>query len=289
MDKKMKLQQKTIEQLVILINERTQYRTGKNLVNFFNNLGFQDTYGRGFPSRGDYTESMLNHINGTEKIEKCIKQLFAPINFIGRFQELDQFISEINQYLSFDNYKVVRDRKIIKIIHSDEDIILNENNPLSEDEFLKQEFKDILIDKLNLDKKLTTVLNQTIEEIKKCLNSKSSLATIVLCGSALEGILVGIAKNNPEEFNSASASPKDKDGKTLKFQSWKLKNFIDVAKETGFLREDVQKFSHALRDCRNYIHPYKQVSQKFNPDEHTSKICFQVLKAAIYQITKREI
>ena len=285
----MKLQQKTIEQLTILINERTQYRTGKNLVNFFNNLGFQDTYYGGFPSRGDYTESMLNRINGTEKIEECIKQLFAPINFIGRFQELDQFISEINQYLGFDNYKVVRDRKIIKIIHSDEDIILNENNPLSEDEFLKQEFKDISIHKLNLDNTITEVLEQRMQEIEKCLNSKSALATIFLCGSTLEGILLGIAINNHKTFNSAIASPKDKDRKTLKFHDWKLSNFIDVAKETGFLKEDVKQFSHALRNFRNYIHPYEQASQKFNPDEHTAKICFQVLKAAIYQITKREI
>ena len=72
----------------------------------------------------------------------------------------------------------------------------------------------------------------------------------------------------------------------LKFQDWTLNNLIDVAKEVGFLNEDVKKFSHSLRDFRNYIHPRLQADAKFNPDEHTAKICFQVLKAAIYQITK---
>ena len=60
-----------------------------------------------------------------------------------------------------------------------------------------------------------------------------------------------------------------------------VSQLIDVACEIGFLKIDVKKFSHALRDFRNYIHPYQQFSSKFTPDSHTAKICFQVLKAAI--------
>ena len=53
------------------------------------------------------------------------------------------------------------------------------------------------------------------------------------------------------------------------------------------MKEDVKKFSHALRDFRNYIHPYQQMSIGFQPDEHTARICFQVLKAALYQIEQK--
>jgi len=38
---------------------------------------------------------------------------------------------------------------------------------------------------------------------------------------------------------------------------------------------DVKRFSHALRDFRNYIHPYEQWRNAFNPDEHTALICYQ--------------
>ena len=41
-----------------------------------------------------------------------------------------------------------------------------------------------------------------------------------------------------------------------------------------------KKFSHSLRDFRNYVHPYEQVVSSFTPDEHTAKVCFQALKAA---------
>ncbi|MCZ0933363.1 MAG: hypothetical protein OXJ52_09470, partial [Oligoflexia bacterium] len=134
-----------------------------------------------------------------------------------------------------------------------------------ESEFLKREFTDISLQKLELDSVITEVLQQRINEIEKCLKSKSALATIFLCGSALEGILFGVATNNPEIFNSANASPKNKNGKVLQFQNWTLSNFIDVSKEVSFLNEDVKKFSHALRDFRNYIHPYEQANQQFNP------------------------
>lgn len=120
------------------------------------------------------------------------------------------------------------------------------------------------------------------------MNSKASLACIFLCGSSLEGILLGVAANNPQKFNQAKASPKGRNGKVLQFPEWSLSNFIDVAKETGFINEDVKKFSHALRDFRNYIHPHEQASKCFNPDEHTAKLCWQVLKLAIFQIAKNQ-
>lgn len=162
-----------------------------------------------------------------------------------------------------------------------------EKENVTEDEFLKKEFEEVSISSLKLDGIITEILEQRLDEIKKCLESKSALATIFLCGSTLEGILLGVARNNPQKFNRAKASPKDKNCEVLQFHEWTLSSFIDVAKEIGFLKEDVKKFSHTLRDFRNYIHPYQQAKQKFNPDEHTAKLCWQVLKLAIFQIAKK--
>ena len=86
---------------------------------------------------------------------------------------------------------------------------------------------------------------------------------------------------NPQRFNQAPNSPKDMAGKVKPFPEWSLVQFIDVACELGYLKLDVKKFSHALRDFRNYIHPYQQLSSRFAPDQHTARICLQVLKAGI--------
>jgi len=160
---------------------------------------------------------------------------------------------------------------------------------VKEDDFLKKEFSEISVEKLDLDGVITEVLNIRLEEIKNCLSIKAPLAVIFLSGSTLEGVLLGIASKFPREFNQAKASPKDKEGKTLQFYQWTLSNFIDVAHEVGLLKEDVKKFSHSLRDFRNYIHPYEQVSARFNPDEHTAKISFHVLKAALFQLSEQKI
>ncbi len=160
---------------------------------------------------------------------------------------------------------------------------------ISEDEFINREFKDIFIDKLELDTGISEILKQRLEEINLCIKVKAPLAVVFLCGSTLEGILLGVAIKNSELFNKSPVSPKDKKGKVKKFQDWDLNSFIDVAYSLKLLDENIKKFAHSLRYFRNYIHPNEQMCRKFNPDEHTAKICWSVLQAAIAQLTKKTI
>jgi len=280
----MKIQQKTIEKLRELINEETEYRSGPNLINFFRDFGFNDTYGQGFPSRWVYTEDKLYALNNEGKIDACIKKLFSPINFIGKIDELDKHIAMLNQYLMFDGYKVIRNNSTIEVIKIGTDGVTIEST-VTEDELLNREFKDISLARLGLDPLLVEILDLRLDEIRKCLTVKAPLATIFLCGSTLEGILLGVSSMHASKFMLASAAPK-RDGSVLPLPNWKLTSYIDVAHEVGFLGDDVKKFSHALRDFRNYIHPHSQVLSQFQPDDHTAKICWQVLQAAIAQLSR---
>lgn len=72
----MKLSNRTLEKLRIIINgdDTASYRKGYQLVSFFNELGFQDVYGQGFPSRWVYTDDRLQKINGTPELDKCIRK-----------------------------------------------------------------------------------------------------------------------------------------------------------------------------------------------------------------------
>jgi hypothetical protein len=282
------LNSKTLEKLRLLINEETEYRSGPLLVNFFNELGFKENYFQGFPSRWIYTDDKLKKINGTPEIDKCIKKVFAPVNFIGRFDELDKYINEFNQFLAFDNWKVVRVEKEIVFVKADK-INFETKTEIKEDDFINREFEEISIDKLGLDSIVSESLNLRFDEIKKGINSIVPLSVIFLSGSSLEEILLGFASKFPKEFNQANSAPKDKEGKVKSFHEWTLSNFIDTANEIRFLKEDVKKFSHVLRDFRNYIHPYEQISKNFNPDIHTAKLCWQVLKVAVIQLSKNNV
>lgn len=161
----------------------------------------------------------------------------------------------------------------------------NVKKEVSEDEFLNQEFKNIDISLLNLETQ-TEIINQRLQEIKNCLNSNAPLSVIFLCGSTLEGILLNLALQNMKEFNTSKSAPK-KDGKVKQFHEWSLSDLINVSYEQNFIGLDIKKFSHALRDFRNFIHPYQQMSLNFNPDIHTAKISWQVLQATIYKLSNK--
>jgi len=152
-------------------------------------------------------------------------------------------------------------------------------------EFLKQDFGPLTFQKIPTAAPLIPILDSRLAEAIRCLKADSPLAVIFHCGSILEGLLLGVASANPQQFNQAPNSPKDKAGNVKQFHEWTLAQFIDVACETGHLKLDVKKFSHSLRDFRNYIHPYEQMSARFNPDRHTAEICLQVLKAAIASLS----
>lgn len=277
----------TLESLRDFINGKTEYRSGPELVKFFNSLGFNDTYYRGFPSRWQYTDEKLNQINGTPEIEKCIKMLFAPQKFIGDFKRLDQLINEFNQYLAFDGWKIIRDGKEIKFTEADQIDFSYPSELDNEKLFLEKEFGELHLEKLGLDNDITNILLLRIEEIKNCMTAHAPLAAIILLGSVLEGILLGIANQMPKEFNQSNSAPKNATNNAVKrFQEWSLANFIDVAYDLELINKDIKLYSQSLRDFRNYIHPYVQLTSKFIPNDETAKISFQVLKAAIFQLSK---
>lgn len=286
----MLLCEKSIEKLRIIINgdDTADYKSGPNLVSFFNKLGFDDSYGSGFPSRWIFTEHKLNEINGTNKLEKCIKAIFAVNNYIGRIDYLDSLISEFNQYLAFDKLKVIRDNEKILIEKLDRIIIFpNKEEPnISEKEFLQLEF-DKSIDDIGLNYNITEILKTRMVEAESNIKVGCSLSAIILIGSIAEGVLLGVATKYPRIFNMANSAPTNRnDGKVKAFNAWTLNDFIETAYELNIIYEDVKKFSHVLREFRNYIHPYQQLCSKFNPNINTAAICLQVLKALIEQVSE---
>ena len=155
--------------------------------------------------------------------------------------------------------------------------------------FLNKKFDSVNIKTLNLTTTMENVIQQRLDEIKKCLNGNIALGAIFLIGSTLEGLLIDVAKRNPEKFNKSKSAPSGSDGNIKKFKDWSLNSLIDVAHETNFIGLDVKKFSHNLRDFRNYIHPEEQVMQNFNPDKNTALIAYNVLLAAMEDLNKSKI
>lgn len=285
----MKLSEQSIKKLADIINEKSQYRSGPVLVEFFNELGFHDSYGQGFPSRINYTVDKIHSINGTSGIDECIKKTFEPRNFVENYQLMYDLIDEFNKHLMYDGWNIYLNGNEIsfkKVSFNVKDLYTPDSkNIKTESDFINLKIDKIDYNKLPIESSLIPIIQSRLTEIDNCLKSNSPLAVIFLCGSVLEGILFAIANENQKKFNTTSTAPRDKDTKVKLFKDWTLHNYIDVAKELGYISEDVKKFSSALQDFRNYIHPYQQLMSKFNPTIETAKLCTQVVKIAINQIS----
>lgn len=166
----MNLNIKTLEKLRELINEETEYRSGPKLIAFFNEyFDEQDIYEKGFPSRHAYTDTKLSQINNSSLLEKCIKDLLNPINFIGNFNALDQHIEDFNKYLEFDGVEVKRIDKTIKIIKSNQITKLIEENISFDEEHIHEQWKKALDRKYNDPEGAITIARTLIETVLKTI------------------------------------------------------------------------------------------------------------------------
>lgn len=116
----------------------SEYKTGPQLVRFFNDLGFDDNYGQGFPSRWSYAEERLLQLNEENKTEKVIQSYLAPINFIGKENLLNDLTTKINQYLEFDGYKIKIENKTVKVTSLDTGQIIVDKAPKIDNEFVRE-------------------------------------------------------------------------------------------------------------------------------------------------------
>ncbi len=128
---------------------------------------------------------------------------------------------------------------------------------------------------------LETVIQDRWLEAQKCQHAKAYFAAVIMMGSVLEALLLARVSQSPIDANRSPAAPKDKTGKVLAFHDWNLNSLIDVAVELKWIKSDRGDFSHALRQSRNVVHPYQQALTKAAFDEHTCKVCWQVLNASV--------
>ncbi|NPV13793.1 abortive infection family protein [candidate division WOR-3 bacterium] len=168
-----KISQETLEFLRDVITgdkKISAYNSGPKLVSFFNSLGFNDTYGRGFPSRRDYTETRLRELNEQERINEVFEAYFNPRNFIGKEDLLYKLRDRINEYLKYDGYKLeINDRRAMLVSTAVETIEVPEISKLDNE-----------------------VIRENIEKCDNRIKNGDFTGAITSARSFLEGLLLYI-------------------------------------------------------------------------------------------------
>ena len=108
---------RTIERLTEVIMgspERSPYRTGRALVEFFRDFGERDLYAHeSFPGRANYVREKLRKFNGTQTLERIVSSAF---DFVGEDGfDAEEQAGEFNRYLVRDGYRLALEYRVTRM------------------------------------------------------------------------------------------------------------------------------------------------------------------------------
>lgn len=258
-----------------------EYRSSSKLTAFFERAGLSRFIHDG-STRQRWALECLKKCNRNE-LADVLKRLSSPREYGGDREKIKSALTQLNDILYVEGFKIklvgteANFEKII-IDYSDDGEPAEELKPLPPPDFLA----------LGLEPGVGEILQKRWEESQRCIDAEAYLSATIIMGSMLEGLLLGVCQRNPKVANQSLSAPKNREtGKVKPFTDWKLSEMIDVAHQVEWLGLDVKKFSHALREFRNLIHPYEQMMTRMNPDSDTCQISWFVVQAAVNDLAKQ--
>jgi hypothetical protein len=254
------------------------YRTMSEINGFFGRAGIEPR-GESSTRKWFVLESLQNLNEGKTgnlipvKLEQVILRLASPREYRGDAGMTQKVIEYLNQIMRVEGIEVMLKGVEPQLAARPPGVsVAPPNKPIEP----PPDFG-----KLVSDSDLASVLSFRWQEVQRCVRVEAYLSAVVMMGSILEGVLLHKVEQDFRNANQAKAAPKDKSGKTRPIQDWGISSLIDVAHELGWLQGDVKRFSHALRESRNVVHPYVQRLLNERPDKDTCSICWQVVRAAV--------
>ncbi len=126
----MKISERTIKRLAEIITgdkRLSPYRSGPELVRFFNELGTSHVYGQGFPSRWSFAEDCIRQFNDTPTLKKIIISALDPRDFMGttiydenakeqKPANVQDALRYVNEFLAYDGYEIVPHGKSYQVV-----------------------------------------------------------------------------------------------------------------------------------------------------------------------------
>lgn len=84
------------------------YRTGPDLVKFFNRFGARDTYGQGFPTRRVYAQDRIRELNHTAALDDALLAAVDPRLYSREETGVAFAVEAVNDVIKYDGYELVK-------------------------------------------------------------------------------------------------------------------------------------------------------------------------------------
>lgn len=157
-------------------NGKSIYRSGSQLVSFFNELGFDDLYGEGFPTRWVFANDRIKGLVNNGRILEFINYSLSAEHYLEVQSQynVDEIIAYWNSYLELDNLKIIRNGNKFSLDGSSTSKV-----------FIQEKHLEILS---------TAFLKEQIEKCEKKLLEKDFDGAITNARTLVEEVLLEIEK-----------------------------------------------------------------------------------------------
>jgi hypothetical protein len=253
------------------------YRKGWQLPGFFSGAGIATPDHDGSGRKRWTLDQLLALAADLQAQERVLLRIADPREY--RDPELTlEATNALNGVLAVEGLRVQRIGAASELVHVDP-ALLPSSDP--------SPILTVDLGRFTNDPLLRELLQDRWHQAGRCLEAGAYLASVVMLGGLLEGVLLAVAMDRLERVHRASSAPKNRaTGKPLRFDDWRLVDLINVAHECGWIEYDVKQFSHSLREYRNVVHPHRQLSLRARPDRDTCQICWRVVTAALNDLAR---
>ncbi len=197
----MKMDKNTLENLAYFIcgdgGDHPAYRVRRSIEDFFASAGFPDLVVSQDISRQNWVFSTLDDFIEGE-INQVLKRLASPKEYNGDRDTINKAIIQLNKILEAEEIeiKIVGVEPVITKINSDFSHDGSTNKDANIDSLPDPNFKG-----LDLESRVADLLQERWEESKRCMNAEAYLSSIIIMGSILEALFLGMCQSRPAEVN----------------------------------------------------------------------------------------
>jgi hypothetical protein len=259
------LDENTLDEIARLIagDDGPLYRQGWELPKFFRQAGWQEMPDYDSSPRKQWAlDQLCARRHRPEDIEQVVLRLADARVYLGEAPNgQEEAIKKLNAVLIHEGYKIQRPGGRPQIVECDPiDGRLTDAAPV--------ELKTTLAEVIGASA-LARTLQGRLDEAQTCRANGAYVATIILLGSLLEGVLDVIKK---QRTGGGGAPGTDRPT---------LNDLINAAHRNGWIQADAKNFAHELRNYRNLVHPWREFDAGHAPDRDTVDMCWPVVVATL--------
>jgi hypothetical protein len=122
---------------------------------------------------------------------------------------------------------------------------------------------------------ILNIIKRDIKEFNNAIATNSIKTVLIIGGSLLEGLLLDRLNSKYDYVKNTDVYNKIKKKDLYR---WDLNDLINCALELGIIDNSIEKVGHFVREYRNFVHPGKEVNEKFHIEEEKAIITLQILK-----------